>query len=194
MPEVFALTFPTVERYAKKIGAEIRIISERKHSGVSITYEKTQVFDLGKDNEWNILIDADIAISHQLPDVTTIVPRDRIGVHMAYKASQYFPCDLYFTRDSRDIAIAADFMVVHHMCHDIWTPLDDPTKYEIKRPFILDEFCFSRNLAKFGLKFSGVIPDERLIFHLNMTSDDSVIGSNKRKSIDDLKKYVSVYC
>lgn len=186
MPEVFGLTYPTVLKYADKIGASVRLITERKYQEVSVTYEKVQIYDLGRDNDFNILIDADIAISKYLPDVTTVVPRTHIGVHMSYVASVNFPCDKYFLRDNRNIAIASDFMVASRMCHDIWTPLED-LSINIKRPFILDEYCFSRNLAKFGIKFAGAIPDEKFIFHLNKESS----GSN---TIEQLRSYISYFC
>lgn len=187
MPDVFKLTFPTVETYAAKIGAGITIINERLHQDISITYEKTQIHQLGIENDWNILIDADIAISRELPDVTTIIPDTHVGVHMSYVASQYFPCDRYFYRDGRNIAISSDFMVAARPCHDVWTPLEDPHAHTIKRPFIIDEFCFSRNLAKFGLKFGGIISNESFIFHLNPASD-------KTRTLDQLQDYIKKFC
>jgi hypothetical protein len=188
MPEVCTLTMPTIEKYARKIGAEVKVISERIYANVSVTYEKAQIHALGADNNWNVLIDADIAIGNGFPDVTAIVPPTRVGVHMAYTASQHFPCDMYFKRDARDVAIASDIMAVPHACHDVWTPLEgDPASYQIRRPFILDEYCFSRNLAKFGLKFCGVVPDESMIFHLNH-------GSSGGRSLDELKEFVKCSC
>lgn len=188
MPEVCSLTMPTINEYAKKIGAEVTIISERRYANVSITYEKTQIHALGAGNDWNVLIDADIAIGKDFPDVTAIIPPTHVGVHMAYKASRYFPCDVYFKRDARDVAIASDVMVASRTCHDVWTPLEgDPASYQIGRPFILDEYCFSRNLAKFGLKFGGVVPDESMIFHLNH-------GSSTERSLDELKEFVANSC
>lgn len=190
MPDVFSITRPTIEKYASKINADLQIISERKltKNGGAVTYEKTQVYELGKDNDWNILIDADMAISLRLPDVTNIVPPTHVGVHMSYVASKHFPCDMYFFRDDRDIAIAADFMVASKACHDIWTPLEDePSSYNLKRPFMLDEYCFAKNLARYGLKFAGAIPDEGLIFHLNEASEGG-------KTIAQLERYVAINC
>lgn len=189
-PDVFALTFPTVQKYAKRIGADVHVISERKLtiSGGAVTYEKVQVYELGKDNDWSILIDADIAISDRLPDVTSIVPQTHVGAHMSYVASKHFPCDMFFFRDGRDIAIAADFIVAPRACHDIWTPISgDLNSYKLNRPFMLDEYCFARNLARYGLKFAGIIPDENMIFHLNDASDGS-------RTIQQLKQYVALNC
>lgn len=187
MPEVFRLTYPTVLKYAEKIGAKVTLITERKYPEVSITYEKVQIYELGRDNDFNILIDADIAIGKYLPDVATIIPNAHVGVHMSYIASVNFPCDKYFFRDARNVAIASDFMVVPRICHDVWTPLENPLEHIIKRPFILDEFCFSRNLAKFGLKYAGIIPDERFIFHLNKESSGS-------HTMEQLHSFVSYFC
>lgn len=184
MPEVFKLTYPTILKYAKKINAKVTLITERKFKDVSITYEKAQIYELGKDNDWNISIDADIAISNKLPDVTEIVPETHVGVHMAFKASLLFKCDKYFYRDGRDVALSSDFMAVSQMCHDVWTPLD-PLEYVDKCP---EEYCFSRNLARFGLKFAGIIPDESLIFHLNSTT---YTGEH---TIEQLSSYISYFC
>ena len=42
-PELFALTYPTIESYAQRYGYEINIISERKFPDYPIHYEKLQV-------------------------------------------------------------------------------------------------------------------------------------------------------
>lgn len=194
MPEVFELTHPTVQRYANKIGAKITLITERKNPTVQIPYEKTQIYELGRYNDWNILIDADIAISNMLPDVTTILPPHYIGVHMSYPANINFPCNKYFARDGRGLAIASDFMVAPESCHDVFTPLDAGDYIEIKRPFILDEYCFSTNVARYGLRIGGIIPNENMIFHLNPASPNSNTIDVKPNTIEQLRSYCSYLC
>ena len=61
-PEIVELTYPHLKAYAHKIGAEFVEITERKFKKMPVTYEKLQIFNLGKDNDWNIFIDADAMI------------------------------------------------------------------------------------------------------------------------------------
>lgn len=55
-PEITALTYPLIEAYAEKIGADFHIISERKFPEWPVTYEKLQIFELAREmgNDWNI--------------------------------------------------------------------------------------------------------------------------------------------
>src|SRR5690606_3221046 len=82
-PEVCAITFPFMERYAKKIGADFRVIRERKFNGFRPNFEKFQLFELGHEFDYNILIDADFLISPEFHDVTDTVPLSHVGSHMA---------------------------------------------------------------------------------------------------------------
>src|SRR5512139_2841994 len=76
--EMTVLTFPWIKRYAEKIGAEFQIIHERKNHAWPPTYEKTQIWELGKDNDWSVFIDADALINPELFDVTAVVPKDTV--------------------------------------------------------------------------------------------------------------------
>ena len=58
-PEMCAQTLPRIEKYAQKIGAQMQIISERQWPNMPPTYEKLQAYELGKDNDWSIILDAD---------------------------------------------------------------------------------------------------------------------------------------
>ncbi len=154
-PELCAITFPLIEAYARRIGAKFHVITERKFPEFPPTYEKLQLGELGRDNEWNILIDADMLVSPLLGDVTRLVDARTVGLFMQYGAETLFQADQYFMRDGRRLGVATNFVVSHNACHDIWTPLEMPASVALtktKRAHIVDEYCVSRNFARFGIR------------------------------------------
>ena len=72
-PELFALTFPTIQSYAQKHGFQINLITQRKFPDYPINYEKMQVFEDGREAELNMLCDADMLIHPHFPDIREIV-------------------------------------------------------------------------------------------------------------------------
>jgi hypothetical protein len=172
LAELRKLTLPTIERYAKKIGAHLNIIDVRKFSAFPITYEKFQIYEMGKSYDWNICIDLDTIIHPELYDVTTQYSKDTVSFNFAYRADTQLILDKYFMRDGRNIGVATNFVVTSDWTHDFWEPLDisaDEVKKYVIKPRFIDEFCASRNLAKYGLKYAGVAPTpetQRLIFHV----------------------------
>ena len=69
-PEITALTYPYMRRYAEKIGADFFIITERKFPGWPVTFEKLQIYELSQQhaNDWNIFCDGDCLIHPDLMD------------------------------------------------------------------------------------------------------------------------------
>ena len=174
-PELFALTYPTIRSYAERYGYGINIISERKFPEYPINYEKMQVYEDGKNAEVNILCDADMLIHPQFPDVITFLYRDSIAFNDNYNISWKYHVDRirYFMRDGRDVGIATNFVVSSDWTHDIWKPLplsqkdiEDLAKKEATEGendpnqrgwgHYADEFALSYNMAKYGLKYTGV--------------------------------------
>lgn len=180
LPELCKLTLPTIQQYAKRIGAEFQLITVRQYPDWPITYEKIQLYELGKDNDWNILIDADTIISPHLHDVTQIFPSDYVGVQMTYDANKHLPMDYYFIKDGRNIGLAANFVVTSAACHNLWTPFNENHLTILRRlhsskarKHIVDEYCLSQNFAKYGMKLSGIADDKlKLFLHLNATTDN----------------------
>jgi len=171
-PELFALTYPTIESYAQRYGYEINIISERKFPDYPIHYEKFQVFEDGKEALINILCDADMLIHPQLPDMVTHLRRDAIAFNDNYHLSTKYHVDRipYFMRDGRDVGIATNFVVTSDWTHDAWEPIplsakdiESLAKKEVTEDgnqrgwgHYADEFAISFNMAKYGLKYTGV--------------------------------------
>ena len=173
-PELFALTYPTISAYAEKHGYMINMITERKFPDYPINYEKMQVYEDGKNAEVNILCDADMLIHPEFPEVTKFLKRDSIAFNDNYNISWKYHVDRirYFMRDGRDVGIATNFVVSSDWTHDVWEPLslsqkdiEDLAKKENTDTggadgrgwgHYADEFALSYNMAKYGLKYTGV--------------------------------------
>ena len=185
-PELCEITLPNHARYAEKIGAEFKVITERAYPEWHPTYEKVQVFNLGKGNDWNIHLDADLLVSPDMPDVTAADPYT-VGWYSLYDAALYFQADRYFARDGRRAGICSAFLAVPAACHDLWEPFDVPYSEALKginKPHGIDDYCFSRNFAKYGLKgdFFNYESPSRYVWHL------SVGGPEKERWNDRILK------
>ncbi len=185
-PELCKLTIPNIKAYAERIGSNICLIEDRVFPDFPPTYEKLQVFKRSIENrdDYSILIDADMMISPLFDDVAKIVPLDHLGLNMRYEANALFEKDDYFERDGRNIGVVTHFLVVPKRCLDALVPLEMEAKEALgrtKRPFIIDEYCVSRNVARFGLKTTSIHPSNKtqnLIRHLDVTTKNrgSILG------------------
>jgi hypothetical protein len=173
-PEITELTYPLIEAYARKIGAGIHTIRERKFPEWPITYEKMQIFELAQQlgNDWNIYIDSDTLVHPDTPDLTALLPRDTVGHYFSDFAPVRWRSDRHFERDGRHIGSGNWLAVASDLCIDLWRPLDDLTPKEavanifttvaeqrsavIERSHLIDDYTLSRNIAKFGLKFQRI--------------------------------------
>jgi hypothetical protein len=168
-PQITALTYPYMKRYADKIGAQFVIINKRKWPNLPPVYEKLQIYELAQemDNDWNIFIDSDALVHPDMPDVTQMISKNTVmhnGVDFAPIRWNY---DRYFMRDGRHIGSCNWFAVASDQCIDLWKPLDDITPEEaiknihpildetlsqIIPDHLIDDYTLSRNIAKYGLK------------------------------------------
>lgn len=192
-PELTQYTLRNLEAFASKINSDFSVIDERKFPEYPPTYEKLQIFELGKANDYNILVDADSMFHKDMEDPTLLVPPDHFGSFMQFDASLLFEPDEYFFRDGRRIGVASTFMVVPRALHDIWTPLEfsvEEARERTKRWFIIDEYCISRNVARFGLKSTGLLGDEfqHLLKHFDVNSktpDRDAVVEEARKFYEE---------
>jgi ADP-heptose:LPS heptosyltransferase/lipopolysaccharide biosynthesis glycosyltransferase len=75
------LTHPTLKAYAKKIGADFHVITEKKlKTNIPIGYEKLQLANYLDDYHRIIFIDTDIIIREDTPDLFSFVPEGWFGV------------------------------------------------------------------------------------------------------------------
>jgi hypothetical protein len=209
-PEITKLTYPLLERYAAKCNAEFRIITERKFPGWPPVYEKLQVYELGMESDWNIVIDSDAVVHPDMFDVTEMLSMDTVCHNANDLASNRWKYDRFFWRDRRHIGSCNWFTIASNWCIELWKPLDDLTleqavenifptvnerashlrqcqnpqcRYEvpigaasdlisecsrcgqkakkikkavINAEHLIDDYTLSRNIAKYGLKFTTV--------------------------------------
>ena len=179
-PELTKLTFPTIEAWANKIHADVNYITKRKYPDWPVEYEKLQIYQDGKDADWNILCDADILIHPDMYNPVDHIHPIQVATKDSYKAdNQLKMCD-YFFRDQRNIGISGCFVMASRICHDLWEPLD--MTWEECKPNLTylernaDEYCLSRNLAKYGLKYTSIFKnvgqDYKLLYHLGQYGQD----------------------
>lgn len=187
-PELTRYTLPNIAKFAARIGAGFQVIRDRKYLDFPPTYEKMQVHELGRDNDWNILIDADCMVSPKLPD-PTLMPPEIVAFYMEFDASLLFEADEYFLRDGRKLGVSTNFVVSSRMCHDLWAPLEfsaEVAKTKTQRWFIVDEYCVSRNLARYGLKRTGTMGEEdnSLFRHFDVTT----LNIDRNQIVEEAKR------
>lgn len=167
-PEICVITYPLIKYYAHKIGADFFVINERKYPNWPVTYEKLQIYDLGREmgNDWNIYFDSDAMIHPGSPDWTNFLQKDTVAQWGSDMANLRWKYNNYFLRDGRNWGTAGWMTIGSDWCLDLWRPsemtpqevIDScfPTHEEmnagIKPEHLVDDFVLSMNVARFGLK------------------------------------------
>lgn len=171
-PELKRLTRPFLLRWAEKCRAEVRTITERKYPEWPVVYEKLQIHDLGRGNDWNIYVDSDALVHPDFVDITEFLNRDTVLHYGCDFAPNRFRSDEYFRRSGRQIGSCNWFTVASGDCLDLWHPLEISLEEAIKRitpttnernfdmepSHLIDDYTLSRNIARFGLK-TTTLPD-----------------------------------
>ena len=172
--ELRKITYPLIHHYANKIGAEICYITEPKINYPSPRCEKLQIYELAQKNnaDWNIYIDSDTLVHPDCFDFTAHMSKDTVAHNGKDMATHRWYYDRYFRRDGRHIGSCNWFAIASDWCIDLWRPLDDLTPEEaltrifptvgelngcIGRKEILDDYILSRNIARYGLKYTTFI-------------------------------------
>lgn len=166
-----AITIPLIKAYAKRIGAEVNIIgSTREFPEYPPTYERMQIFAMGRHYQWNICVDTDVLLGPNVIDVTMAVARDCVGLIMNYAASPSFAVDnRFFGRDGRDLVPVEAFIVTSDWTHDLWEPLRGSPAANLAQVMFeeqIAEYALALNMAKYGLKVSGALPSGSQIARL----------------------------
>jgi hypothetical protein len=166
------ITYPYMKSYADKIDAEFKIITERKFENQPVNIEKFQLYELSKDYDWTIFIDADALIHPNCPDITEVYEKDNV----IFNGYDFYPLRFkpnnYTRRDKRNIGACTWFTVFSDWTRHLWKPYENPKEYvnqiypihkEINFGYspehILDDYLVSRNIAKYGLKVKTVLHD-----------------------------------
>ncbi len=128
-PEITALTYPLLRRYADKIGAEFYVINEKRFPDWPVTYSKLAIYEIAKErqDDWIIYIDSDAVVHPDFFDVTDHLGADTVAHNGRDFAGNRWRYDDYFRRDGRHIGSCNWFAVASSWCLDLWRPLDDLT-------------------------------------------------------------------
>lgn len=170
--EITDITYPYMQSYSNKIDAEFKIITERKFKDQPVNIEKFQLYDLSKNYDWTIFIDADALIHPNCPDVTEVYGKDTVIFNGYDLYPLRFKPNNYTRRDKRNIGACTWFNVFSDWTRHLWEPYENPINYtnqihlihkEINfgysQEHILDDYLVSRNIAKYGLKVKTVLHD-----------------------------------
>jgi len=174
-PEICRLTYPLLKHYADKIGAEFCVITRRAFPEWPLTVEKFQIYALAqtRGDEWSIFLDSDALVHPDMFDVTNHLPKDTVAHNGSDMAGLRWRYDRFFHRDGRHISSCNWFTIGSEWCVDLWRPLDDlsveealsniiPSNHERISPprigaeHLIDDYIASRNIAKYGLKFTTI--------------------------------------
>lgn len=203
-PKLTKLTVPSIKAWAKKIGAEVVEITERKFPDMPPVYEKFQIYELAKKNgsDWNIYIDSDAMVHPDMFDPTDFLPKDTVMFHGLDMATNRFIADDYMRRDGRFIGACNWLAIFSNWCIDLYTPLQDltfeeavarihPTNTEknsgvIEPSHLIDDFTVTRNIARFGIKHMTF----RELLHKIGQSGGSYFEHEYTKTLDEKVEYM----
>jgi hypothetical protein len=122
-------------------------------------------------NDWNIYVDSDALVHPEAIDFTELLPKDTVAHNGQDMANVRWTYDRFFRRDGRHIGSCNWLTFGSDWCVELWKPLDDLTLAEAVRMIrptvneaqtvvtadhLIDDFTLSRNIAKYGLKFTSV--------------------------------------
>lgn len=176
--EMCELTLPNLKAYADRLKADFRVITERKFPEWPVVCEKQQIYELGADYDWNISIDADMLVHPGIDDFTEWHPQANVGNWWFYDIRHFFHVekDAYFVRDERYYGLVECLVATSRLTHDLWQPLpgtfsDWMKVFKEPEYWRMGEYNLSRNLAKYGLKISGMLRKGANMYHINKTSE-----------------------
>ena len=175
-PEMCSITVELIKRWADKIKADFNLISKTKFPSFPVNYEKMQIWESGKNYEWNVYLDADMIVNpKRMPDFTLQNPRLFYFEAQLSDPKQCYCPHPYFERDDRNFGISDCFIATPSYYHDLWHPSEISFE-ELKKLCKLDERIVSElfinlNIARFGLKGLGTIGSDQNHFHLQTTDD-----------------------
>jgi len=78
--QFYQISKPTIEAYARKVGAELIEITEQTTNTISPHFEKFQIYDLLIKYQRILYLDIDLIIRDDCPNLFELVPEDKIGL------------------------------------------------------------------------------------------------------------------
>jgi hypothetical protein len=169
------LTFPAMRTWAKKLGADFHVITERRFPDWPVVCEKFQVGRLAKErkDEWAIFLDADALVHPDTPDLLEHANKATIYHHgLDVATTRYDTRDGYFRRDGRLVSPGNWLAIASEWCLDLWDFPPELTVPEVRaritqqlsevqtgvrKENLFDDFLVARNIARFGLKADTLV-------------------------------------
>lgn len=169
------ITIPFMKLWAKRIGADFKIIKDRKFPQFVISMEKFQIKEYLQEYDWVIFLDADLLVHPDTPNFTDFLQKDTF-IHWAWMlASSKYKSNPMFQRDKRGLGIASTLICVSNWMEDLFDiegitqeSLSDQIMmiqeeinfkrflgsdtYWFSDGWFSDEFALAYNMAKYGLK------------------------------------------
>ncbi len=177
------VTLPHLKRYAEKIGADLNIISQRRFPHWPLSFEKHQIFEAGKEYDWNLYFDVDVLIHPDMDDVTLRHPPEKVGNWWYQDVRRICEAERIdvFRQDGRYYGVADCFVGTSRKTHGLWTPLTGSIEQYTPLLTTADRTCIttfslSHNLARFKYPIEGVLLDERHLVYLAFKMNGSTEG------------------
>jgi len=200
-PEITEITFPLMRYYARKIGAEFRVIKERKWPKWPVVCEKLQCGQLATDADWAIFFDADTLVHPECLDFTSLFPDDTCAHNAQDMANVRQRYDESQIKDARHIGTCGWLTIAPRKCFGVWDLPDlsmeeviercTPTIAEIhaglNAEHLSDDYIMSHNIARHGYKHDTVtgllermnLKDWNFFWHAYMLPNDEKVRQMK---------------
>lgn len=170
LPEMCKITIPNLKVYADRIGADFNIIDKRVFKDFPPIFEEFQVYEMGKDYKYNMVINADFILHKEVPDFTKYFNLNNVGYLGSIDIAYCFKPNNYFKRSGIKRGLSDSLVVSTYLTHDLWTP-PTYTYEELKDECLLGEyqlgeFWLSTNLARFGLQLYPIFTRSYKMYHV----------------------------
>ena len=207
--DITGITFPYMREYAKNIGADFHVITERKFPDFPLMIEEFQMYEFSQTYDWIIFLDGDCLINPNTVDLTTLVEEDTVII------AKYNPPDHHFHPENIEgeynLKYYAPFffLVFHKNSRDCVKPYTNPYDYyehinlnsthpEMKnymkirshltekeiKDTLIDEFLLTLNLHRYNIKTNTLVEDFPDLLAISHTSD------TKEEKIKQLKESI----
>lgn len=189
------VTLPHLKRYAEKIGADLQVISQRKFPDWPVSFEKHQVFDAGKDYDWNVYFDVDVLVHPDFDDFTLRHPAEKVGNWWYQDVRGICEAERIdiFREDGRYYGVADCFVATSRRTHGLWTPLGGGFDHYI--PLLktddrskITTFSLSFNLARHKYPIGGVLQNEGHLVYMGFKGDEAT-GGREDAALARLKEW-----
>ncbi len=216
--DITSLTFPRMKEYAKNIGADFHIITERKFPDLDINLEKFQLYDICLDYDWTIFLDADCLINLKGIDLTKLVENGRIIISSYNNPKHHFYPENIEGQYNLNYYAPFFFLVFHKNSRDCVRPYSNPLDYckyiniesqnkefleyfssknmnksIVSSSWFLDEFLLTLNLHRYNIKTASLqedFPELNIISHTSDAGDIKI--QHLKSSIKKLKTIHSI--